>query len=169
MPIRSPRRLYEIVQMQVNLDDDPAAIDLPPGQTYAGDSRPLFVKMKQGIGDYLGLTPVPYNDTRLVGVFGGNGLNTGSPYRRRVGGFRDAAYTLIAKTTFVISETYFDPITKTVVQTNKQFRTMTIGFPKGHSVKEFVDFIATCDNFDKIQGYRSPKGRRENFYMRPTG
>lgn len=167
MPIRSPRRLYEITEMQVNLDDDPDNVDIAPLETVGGLQRNVFVKMKEGIGDYLGMIPVPYNDPRLTGVFAGNGLNLGATYRRRLGGFRVASYTLIAKTTFVISERYFDSVQNTVVIANKEFKTMSIGFPKGHSVSEFIDFIVNRDNVDKIQAIRSPNGALTDLYISP--
>jgi|GEM_PF-5749031 len=135
MPIRSPRRLYEIETITENLDDNPDAIDTAPGQ-----------------------------NPRMVGVFKGNGLNTGSQYRRNLGGFKVASYTLIAKTFFVINEQYYDNVNGILVEATKKFRTMSIGLPKGHSVHEFITFLGGADNFENILALRTPAGRRIDLY-----
>lgn len=159
MPIRSPRRLYEIEEIVKNLDDVPDAVD-PPNGTVSS----IFIKMKEAIGEYLGLEPIAYGDPRMVGEFGGEGLNKGSLYRRNLGGFRVASYTLIAKTFFVVNEQYYDSVNKNLVQAQGKFRTMSIGFPKGHSVHEVVTFLGGANNFSNIAALRTPAGRRIDLY-----
>ena len=53
MPIRSPRRLYLVNEITVDLDDDPAVIDKSPSDTTPQTNRPIIVKMKEAIGDFL--------------------------------------------------------------------------------------------------------------------
>ena len=164
MPIRSPRVLVEIETITSNLDDNPDAIDTAPDQTADGLKRNLFVKMKKGIANYLGFDPVAWNDPRMLGVFGGNGLNQGSEYRKNIGGFRVASYTLISKATFQIEEEYFDDNTGVYTIATNPFRTMSIGLPKGHSVHEFITTLAGANNFDNIAAIRTPAGRKIDIY-----
>ena len=124
MPIRSPRVLVELETITANLDDDPNAIDEAPGQTVDGLKTNLFVKMKKGIATYLGFEPVSWNDPRMLGVFGGNGLNKGAEFRRRLGGFKVASYKLISKSVFQIEEEYYDEDTKVYTVATNPFRTM---------------------------------------------
>lgn len=158
MPVRGKRRLYLINAITVNVDDDPDAID-PPG----GTTRPIVIKMKKAIGDYFGLTPVLFNDPIFTGIFGGSGLNQGAEFRKRLGGFKDAAYKLIAETTFDLTEEITNPdgTTSTV---NRSYRSLTIGFPKGHSVTEVIDWLASLTNFDQINSIVSPHGYRTDLY-----
>ena len=158
-PIRSPRRLYEIEEITVNFDDVPDAID-PPG----GTVRNIFVKMKEAIGEYLGLEPIGYNDPRLIGTFGGNGLNTGSLYRRNIGGFRVASYTLIAESKFSLTEKFFNKSNDVYTEEVNQFKTMSIGFPKGHTVHEVVTWLGGLNNFSQIRALRTPAGRTVDLY-----
>ena len=164
MPIRSPRVLVEIETITTNLDDNPDAIDTAPDQTVDGTVRNIFVKMKKGIAEYLGFEPVPWNDPRLTGVFGGHGLNQGAEYRRNLGGFRVASYKLISKTVFQIEEEYYDRDTEVYTTTTNPFRTMSIGLPTGHSVHEFITTIAGSNNFDEIAAIVTPAGRKIDIY-----
>ena len=164
MPIRSPRVLVEIETITRNLDDNPDAIDTAPDQTVNGLKSNLFVKMKKGIATYLGFEPVAWNDPRMLGVFGGNGLNKGAEYRRNLGGFRVASYKLIAKAVFQIEEEYFDENTQVYTVATNPFRTMNIGLPTGHSVHEFITTLAGANNFDEIAAIVTPAGRKIDIY-----
>jgi len=164
MPIRSPRVLVEIETITRNLDDNPDAIDTVPDQTVDGLRTNLFVKMKKGIAQYLGFEPVAWNDPRMLGVFSGHGLNAGAEYRRNIGGFRVASYTLISKSTFQIQEEYFDDSTEVYTVATNPFRTMSIGLPKGHSVHEFITTLAGANNFDNLAAIRTPAGRKIDIY-----
>jgi hypothetical protein len=168
MPIRSPRLIYEIDVITRNLDDDPAAIDTAPTQTVDGTVSNIYIKMKKAIGDYFGLEPLASNDPVFNGVFGGDGLNKGSSYRRNIGGFKAASYTLKAKTTFVLEEEYYDSIQGTVIQTNKAFRSMSIGFPTGHSVYEVFFWLNSLTNNDKIAAVVTPEGNRHPYNFVPA-
>ena len=142
-PIRSPRKLYKL-----------------EGITRPGPNNttvPVLVKMKESIGDFLGLTPVAYNDPMFNGTFAGSGLNQGSAYRKRLGGFKTASYTLIAKTQFTLTE-----IRRTsdgsYEQAQGQWHTISIGFPRGHSGKEVVNFIMSKNIASQISAIRTPSG-----------
>ncbi len=158
MPIRSPRRVYKIEQIRFNLDDNPEAIDQAPDETILGQSRFIYAKIKEGIGKWLGLTPLDYDDEAYRGVFQGHGLNAGSLYRRRIGGFRVASYKLIANSAFNIEEKYYKDGEKTPTIAFKQFRTMSIGFPKGHSVWEVVNFLGSTGKIGDIRAIVPPAG-----------
>ena len=164
MPIRSPRVLVELEEITANLDDDPLVIDAAPTQTVDGLKAPLFAKMKLGIAKFLGIEPVVWNDPRMLGVFGGEGLNKGAEYRRNIGGFRVASYTLIAKSKFLIEEEYYDKDTGVYTVNTGSFRTMSIGLPKGHSVHEFISLIASYNNFSEIAAIRTPAGRKIDIF-----
>lgn len=157
MPIRSPRRLYLIDEITRDVDDDPDAIDKLPGDTLPQTTVPIIAKIKESIGDYLGLTPLAYNDPIFTGVFGGEGLNTGAQYRKNLGGFRDASYTLVAETTFTITEKFYNDAGEFVTEENN-FRTMTIGMPKGHSVTEIIAWLETTTALDSIRSLITPAG-----------
>ena len=159
MPIRSPRRLYEVEEVTENVDDVPDAID-PPG----GTVKPLFILMKEAIGEFLGLEPIGFNDPRLIGTFGGNGLNAGSLYRKKVGGYRVAGYTLISVSKFSLTEKFFNKSTDVYTEEVNQFKTMTIGFPKGHTVHEVITWLAGLNNFSEIRALRTPAGRTVDLY-----
>jgi hypothetical protein len=166
MPIKSPRRIYKITQITRNIDDDPDNVDTAPTQTVQGAKQQIFVKMKEGIGAYLGLVPIAYNDPIFTGVFVGNGLNKGATFRRNIGGFRSGSYTLIAKNTFRIGESIPNN-TGGITIVNKNFRTITIGFPKGHSVNEVIAWLASTGKLDEIRAVRSPSGRQTDLFT-PT-
>ena len=164
MPIRSPRVLVEIETMTRNLKDNPDAPDQAPSETEDGLKTNVFVKMKKGIAQYLGFEPVAWNDPRLVGIFGGSGLNAGSQYQRQLGGYKVASYKLVAKSQFLIVEEYYNKLTKEYEFETSAFRTMSIGLPTGHSVHEFVTTISGSNNFDQIAAVVTPAGRKIDIY-----
>jgi hypothetical protein len=163
MPIRSPRRLYLINLIQVNNDDDPTVIDRSPGLAITETKRPIIVKMKQGIGEYLGLTPINWNDPQLSGIFNGVGLNLGQRYSRRVGGFKTVSYTLLPESVFAIKERFYN--NANVLQTpTTNFKSITIGFPKGPTVDNVRNWLSTTAKFDEIRGLRGPSGAYTDLY-----
>lgn len=155
MPVRGPRRLYLITQITVPNNDNPNAIDTGT----SGTTRPMIVKMKRAVGDYLGLEPLAFNDPIWTGTFGGAGLNTGFEYRKRLGGFKDAAYTIVAKTNFALTER-ITQADGTVANQNRNYKSLTIGFPKGHTVTEFIDWLVSTSRLNEIDYIRSPHGYR---------
>lgn len=163
MPIKSPRRIYRITQIKTNLDDV-VGIDPAPSKTVDGTTRDIYVKMKEGIGNYLGLTPLAYTDPIFTGVFQGDGLNKGATFRRNIGGFRQGSYTLIAKNTFTIGETIPNNAGGVSI-VSKNFRTITIGFPKGHSVNEIIKWLATTTKLPEIRAIRSPSGHQTDIFV----
>lgn len=166
MPIRSPRRLYLLEGIvQRNLDDNPEAIDTAPGQTVEGTVEDVVIKMKQAIGDYFGLEPIASNDPIMTGTFGGHGLNQGAQYYRNIGGFRVASYTLVAKSQFELQEEYYDPDTKLYLNVTSKFRTMSIGFPKGHSVHEIMFWLNSLTNNTEISHVITPAGKKHGYYF----
>lgn len=171
MPVRSPRRFYKINLITKDNDDLPDVIDKLPGDTTPQTRTAIVVKMKEGIGDYFGLKPVPWNDPIFDGVFKGDGLNKGAKFRKNIGGYKDASYTLISETLFNIQEKYYDKdlLGKDVLETPKtDFKTISIGFPVGHSVNEVITWLATLDNFDNILAVRTPAGKRHDLYNPAT-
>lgn len=160
MPIRSPRLIYEIIKIVENKDDNPDGIDVAPVETVGGLQEPIFAKIKKGIGDYLGLKSIPFNDPIFKGYFDGSGTNYGSEYRRNIGGFRVASYKFIAKSYFNIEEEYYDKEIKRYVVGKADFRTMSIRLPKGHSVNEVIQWALSFDNLENIAAMVTPKGRR---------
>lgn len=164
-PIRSPRRVYRIEQIRENLDDNPDAIDQGQDETLLGETRFIFAKIKEGVGDWLGMEPVPFNDPIFTGTFGGNGLNQGTLYRRRLGGFRVASYTLLPYGVFNIKESYYSPSTGLPVEGIGQFKSMTIGLPKGHSVWEVITWLGQIGKIPEIRALVTPNGRRIDLYQ----
>ena len=159
-PIRSPRYVYLLTTITQNVDTYKEALDSPPGSGGAGGTRPLYVKMKKSIGDWLGLTPLAYNDPAWTGTFVADqtgALNTGSNFRRRLGGFRVASYTLIAEENFAITELIRQP-NGSYTSNSRNFKTISIGFPKGHTVTEFIAWLATTSNFSQVIAVRTPAG-----------
>jgi hypothetical protein len=158
MPVRGRRRLYLIDAITANLDDNPGATDTPGGTT-----RPIIIRMKKAVGDYFGLEPLLFNDPLFTGTFGGEGLNQGATFRRRLGGFKDAVYKLIAETSFDLTEQIFEADGSSTTE-NRSYRTLSIGFPKGHSVTEVIDWLASLNNFDQINSIVSPAGYKTDLY-----
>lgn len=160
MPVASPRKIYLIEGMTVNVDDDPGVIDnLPPGGSTVQTTRPVFAKIKKGIGDFLGLTPLDFDNPIFTGVFGGHGLNNGYTYRKTVGGFKVASYTLIAQDEFQIEELRPNLLGKLTPETNG-FKTVSIGFPRGHTVSSFLTWLSARENFGQIEFIRTPAGHK---------
>lgn len=173
MPIRSPRALYEIRDFGVNYDDNPDAVDEAPIETEGGDVREMYAKIKTSIGDYLGLTPLPFDDPFLTGIFQSRipedrpqAGNVGSRYRKRLGAFKVASYKLISKTVFEIEEQYYDSEAEEYVNQTANFKTMSIGLPKGHSVNEFIGWMLGWNNLENIAAIVTPKGRRIDTLIR---
>lgn len=157
-PIRGSRKVYKIDLIKVDVDDDPAVIDKLPAGTTIETTRSIFVKIKVPIAEWLGLTPLSYDDPILTGTFKGGGLNKNAKFRRRIGGFKQASYTLIADTFFQVNEQVVNLETGQVNRPLKNLKTMTIGFPKGHSVTEVIAFIASTGKLSEIRAIRSPSG-----------
>jgi hypothetical protein len=163
MPVRSPRRLYRTNLITVDQDDIPDVIDKLPGDTTPQTTRPIIIKMKEGIGDLLGFKPLAWNDPIFDGIFKGTGLNKGAKYRKLLGGYRDASYTLIAETQFTVKEKFINS-SGSFTTLNTKFNTVSIGFPKGHSVNEVIKWLGTSTAFDQIAALRTPAGHRIDLY-----
>ncbi len=145
MPIRGSRKLYKITQIQVG------------GTSSGSGGRAIVVKMKEPIADFLSLSPLPYNDPSLIGTFGGTGGNAGFKYIKRLGGYRFVSYKVVAKTTFTISEIVKGADGTYAPETN-QFKSFSIGFPKGVTVREFVAWIAQTGVVGEISYIVTPSG-----------
>ena len=163
-PIRSPRRLYLISQITVNIDDVNNAIDPVTG----GTTRPIIAKIKEAVGEYLGLTPLAYNNAIFTGTFTGDGTNKDAKFRKNLGGFKDASYTLIAKDQFLIKEFVRAPITGNLSRVESDFKTITIGFPKGHSVTEVIKWLETSSKLPQIRALVTPAGHRVDLFTSTT-
>lgn len=157
-PIRSSRAVYKIEYILANKDDTVGIIDRTPAATAPETTKIIYVKMKVAIAEWLGLKPLAYDAPEFTGTFQGNGLNKGLQFRRRIGGFRQASYTLIAETFFEVNEQVVNLETGQVTRPLKRLKTMSIGFPKGHSVTEIVNFLASTGKLADIKGVRSPSG-----------
>ncbi len=145
MPVRGPRKLYKIDLIQVG--------ESPTGT----GGRPIVVKMKEAIGDWLGIRPLAWNDPILVGTFSGAGPNAGYKFIRRLGGFRQTSFTLVSKTDFQIPELIkgADGIYSLAT---RPFKSISIGFPKGVSVHEFVYWIGSTNKAEQISHIVTPSG-----------
>lgn len=162
MPVRSPRAVYLIKGAVSNVDDVPNVIDNLPGNTEVKTFKPIYCKMKVAIGDYFGLVALKSDDLAFQGTFAGNGLNKGSKYFKNIGGFKEDSFKLYAKTTFDISQYVYDEATKTTTKVNKNFSTISIGFPKGVSVNELLAWLTTLTNSANVLAVSTPNGRRIN-------
>ncbi len=158
-PIRSPRKIYRVTGMTSNVDDAPG-IDNLPGGTDVDTTKPLYVKMKKSVGDWLGLTPIASNDPIFTGTFKGEGLNKGTTYRKKIGGFKSGSYTLIAATIFTVNEIVVNSETGAITTPTKKVKTISIGFPAGHSVNEFIAWISSTTRASEITAIRGPSGAR---------
>lgn len=144
-PIRSPRSLYRI-----------NAVTRPgPNNT----EIPVLCRFKRSVGDWLGLIPVRYDDPIFNGTFTGTGLNQGARFRKRVGGYRAASYVLVARTQFVVQELVLQP-NGTYQPVPKSVRTISLGFPSGHSVTEIVEWLGGLSRVDEIDAIVTPAGSR---------
>lgn len=159
MPIRSYRLLYKVEGMTSNNPNPGDAIPNLPGVVDPPILKPIYCLMKRSIGEWLGLVPLPWDAEELTGTFGGNGGNKGSKYRKRLGGFRVASYSLIAVDRFTINEYVPVKDSNEIQVIPGQFRSLSIGFPKGHSVTEFVTFLKTTSRIAEIALVRTPSGR----------
>ena len=166
MPIKSYRLLYKLTSITSAVNDNPSAVDPGAGGTPAQTTKPLYCLMKKSIGDFLGLTPLAWDAPELTGTFkvstaAGETVagNEGTKYRKRLGGFRVASYTLIAITQFDITEYVKNPTTGAITTTQKKYRSISIGLPTGHSVNEFIAFIVATGKASLISGIRTPAGR----------
>lgn len=157
-PVRSYRLLYKIEGITSTIPAPPDAIPDLPGTTPARIVKPVYCLMKRSIGDFLGLVHVDWDSEDLTGTFAGDGGNKGSKYRKRLGGFRVAAYTLVAVDRFTINE-YVPQTDGSILVVPGKFRSISIGFPKGHSVTEFVNFMKTTTRIPEIALIRTPSGR----------
>ena len=167
-PIRSPRRIYKIEQIKVNKDDNPDGVDQAPGETVNGTSVFIYAKIKEGVGKFLGLEPLPYDAPEFRGVFKGDGLNKGSIYRRRIGGFKVASYKLLPYGLFNIEESFYgksDGLPKT--ETN-QFKSISIGLPTGHSVWEVIYWLGQIGKIPEIRAVVTPSGVKHDLYTAPA-
>ncbi len=145
MPVRGSRKLYKIPEIQV-------------GETAGGTGgRPVVVKMKEPIADFLNLTPMAYNDPELIGTFGGSGSNAGYKYIKRVGGFRYNSFKIVANTQFLISEIVKRADGTYGVESNN-FRSISIGFPRGVSVREFVYWLGSTGIAGEVSHVVTPSG-----------
>lgn len=158
MPVRSHRVLYKIEQITDLQPAPPDNIPDLPGTTPQKITRPIYCLMKKSIGDFLGITPLDWDAQELTGTYEGNGLNKGSKYRKRVGGFRVASYTLIALDQFTLNQ-YVPQEDGSIKVVPGKFRSISIGFPVGHSVTEFVTFIKATGIVNQVRAIRTPNGR----------
>lgn len=158
-PIRSPRKIYRVTGMTSNVNNAPG-IDNLPGGTDVDTTKPLYVKMKKSVGDWLGLTPIASNDPIFTGTFAGEGLNKGTTYRKKIGGFKSGSYTLIAATIFTVNEVVVNSETGAITTPQKKVKTISIGFPTGHSVNEFIAWISSTTRASEITAIRGPSGAR---------
>jgi hypothetical protein len=157
MPVRSPRFVYKITTITANVDDNVAAID----PTTGGTTKPIYVKLKKAIGDWMGLTPLPYNSPDWTGTFAAGqtgALNTGKTYRKRLGGFRYQSFALVATTQFTIPEIVKDTNTGVYSTVNSKFKEISIGFPVGVSVSEFITWLGTTGIASQVALVRTPSG-----------
>lgn len=157
-PIRSPRRIYLIPTMARNVDDADDIIDNLPGGAEPKTTTQVYAKMKESIGNYLGLTYLPYSAPDFEGEFKPGGLNAGYKFRRRIGGYRFASYTLLPVTTFELVEIVYNKATKTWTTIPNNFASMTIGFPVGHTVTTFIGFLGTTSRIPNIARVITPSG-----------
>lgn len=146
MPVRGSRQLYKIPTIKV-------------GEEANGTGgREIVVKMKEPIAKYLGLTPMRWDDEALTGTFGGTGLNQNYKYVKRVGGYRAASFTIVAKRQFQITEIIRDN-SGNYTNRNKNFRSLSIGFPRGVSVHEFLKWIGANAKANEIDHIVTPSGK----------
>lgn len=159
MPIRSPRQVYKIEAITVNIDEDQEGPDVGPAGTVSGQKRPIVAKIKESIAEYLGLSPIEFDDPIWTGTFQAGGYNVGAKFRKNLGGFREASYTLVAHNSFSIKERIKQENGSYSIRT-KEFKTISIGFPRGHTVTEIVAWLKTLNNFSKVAAVVTPQGRR---------
>lgn len=145
MPIKGARKLYKIPEITV-------------GENAAGTGgRAIIAKIKEPVAELLGLTEIPYNDPDLIGTFSGTGPNAGFKYRKRLGGYRQASFKIVAKTEFEVLEQIRDESGDTILS-EKKYKSISIGFPKGVSVREFVNWIGSKAIVSQVSYIVTPSG-----------
>lgn len=144
MPARSPRRYYKIPEITVER--------VQGGSTV---SEPVIVKMKESHAQLLGLSPISAEDEIWEGTFGTGGSNAGKKYLRNLGGFRQASYKIRARDKFNLTVRQADG----TGTENQEFKEISIGFPKGHSMLEVVQWLASKSVSAQIDAVISPAGR----------
>lgn len=145
MPIRGNRKLYKIQEIKVG--------ELADGT----GGRAIVVKMKEPIGDFLGLQQMSYNDPAFIGTFLGAGPNAGFKYIKRLGGFRESSFKVVAKTQFTIAEIVRKP-DGSYGPENNTFKSFSIGFPGGVTVREFINWITARGVNSQIDYIVTPSG-----------
>lgn len=151
-PIRGRRILVEIPEILDNTQ--------PTG-------NPIIVKMKKGIAEYWGLQQIPTDDPRLRGVFAGAGTNAGATFQRRRGGFRFRSFTFLPVTQYSITEYYYDA-QGNPISAPGNFNSMSIGFPKGVTVNEVVDWVLANAKVAETEFVVSPSDVRTAIYKNPV-
>lgn len=154
MPVKGSRKLYKIPQIQVG-----AAADGTGG-------RPIIARIKEPIGNFLGLTAMPYNDPEFIGTFAGTGPNSGYKYIKRLGGFRYKSFTIVSKRRFIINEVRFDPLGVAIILP-KLYASLSIGFPAGVTVRQFLNFLASTSILGQVDYVVTPSG--SSFPLGPAG
>ena len=151
--VRSPRILVKIDQVTVRRKKAGAAVQ-----------EPVIVKMKASHAELLGLIGLDGDDEILQGTFGGDSLNKDFKYLRNLGGFRAKSFTLVAKTSFQMTNTVKNP-DGTDTTTFVPFRTIDIGFPSGVKVVEVFNWLRGLeqDVTSQIAYIRTPNGRKVDF------
>lgn len=134
------------------------------GTGSSATQEPVIVKMKDSHRVFLSILKLDGDDPILQGTFGGEGGNAGKKYLRNLGGFRERAFTLIAKTSFLMEDTLRNADGTNTVSL-KPFRSIDIGFPKGVSVVEVYNWLRglDADVVSQISYIRTPNGRRVDF------
>jgi hypothetical protein len=145
MPVRSSRKLYKIDEITVKRTNVTPAIE-----------EAIVVKMKASHAGLLGLTPLESDDPIFVGSVAASGDRPAYTYLRNLGGFRERAYTLEAIDTFEVTERDATGEADTV----SEYKTLTIGFPRGASVLEVYNWIRGLPIAGQVAALVSSNGRR---------
>ena len=145
MPVRSSRKLYKINEITVRRTNVTPAV-----------TEPIVVKMKASHAGFLGLTPLASDDPIFTGNVPASGDRPAYSYLRNLGGFRERAYTLEAVDKFTVTETDLDGESTT----ESEFKTLSIGFPRGASVLEVYNWIRALPVATQIAALISYNGRR---------
>jgi hypothetical protein len=144
-PLKGPRELVQINQI-TEKDSD-------------GNYQPVIVAMKRGIREFFGLDRLPADDPILYGEYA-TGPNAGLTYRKRLGGFRQASYTIHFAGNVEINEYSFENGTWT--ESTRQMQSITFGLPKGHSTHEVLSFIeqtvVATNGSENLRKLRTPEG-----------
>ncbi len=144
-PARSNRQYYKIPEITVTRNVSGTPTD-----------EPIIVFMKKSHADLLSLEPIEADDPIWDGEFGGTGDNAGKAYLRRLGGYKQLSYTLVAEDKFTLTVNTADGQDTEEVE----FKSIGIGFPRGVSAIEFKNWIQANDAADQIAAFVTPDGRR---------